>query len=239
MSKVILFIDGDNIDESYTQSIYENAQAFGEVYETHCFADFVKRKQRWYSAYTEYQMQLHYVPGSDKQKGKADPNTSDIALTALAMEKMYECGEIDVCIIAANDKDYIPLAKVVREKFHKKVVMFYTQQNDKAITSYDEAVLLKQDGVKAETEAEKETSRYYLRALRVVLDCLDEQPKNNNNEILLADFGLAIKNRGIDYGTSRGACGEFLKELFKRYPFLEKHYVLKLGDMRDRIECVA
>lgn len=235
MTKIIVFIDGDNIDESYTQKIFEEAQAYGEVYEAHCFSDFVKRKQRWEAAYSQYRMQLHYVPGSEKQKGKPDPNTSDIAMTVLAIEKLYEIPDLETCIIVANDKDYIPLAKAVREKFHKKAVMFYTQQNDKAVNSYDEAVLLQEkENAPAVVKPAEDPAIYNFEAFCELIGCIDEQIKNND-KVLLANLGPKLKDKGIIYESLQN----YLKEMFKRYPILEQHYVLKLSDKRDRIERVA
>lgn len=252
MSKVILFVDGDNIDESYTQSISESAKNFGEVYEAHCFSDFVKRKQRWESAYTEYKTQHHFIPGSEKQKGKADPNTSDIAMAVFVIEKMYECPELDVCIIVANDKDYIPLAKEIREKFHKQAVMFYTQQSDKAIKAYDKAVLLKADAEKEELPKEEPAAKTKPVAkpepvavpdpeptvsigandFRIVFDCIEDQFAFGP-EVLLAELGPVLKANGIKYGKK--SLGKYLKELFEIYPMFKYAYTLILGDKKDRI----
>lgn len=253
MKKVILFVDGDNIDESYTQDIFENAQKLGEVYEAHCFSDFVKRKQRWECAYTECKTQLHFIPGSEKQKGKADPNTSDIAMAVFVIEKMYECPELDVCIIVANDKDYIPLAKEVREKFHKEAVMFYTQQSDKAIKAYDNAVLLKsaaerEETVSKEASAEKSepvakpapapapSASDTFKELLIVLNCIEEQFQYGS-EVLLSELGPVLVAKGINYGKSLGK--KYLKDLFESHPWVKDKYVLKLGDKKDRIERIT
>ncbi len=239
MTKSILFIDGDNINESYTQRIFEEAKKYGEVYEAHCFADFVKRKQRWEIAYSQYRMQLHYILGSEKQKGKPDPNTSDIALAVFAMQKLYELPDLDTYIIAANDKDYIPLAKAIREKFHKKVVMFYTEQNDKAVSSYDEAVLLQEkESVQSSSSAvtaDDNLDIYSWSKYCVLIGCIEEQLKSGD-KVLLSKFGPILKEKGINYtSTLQG----YLKEMFRLFPELDKHYVLKLSDKRDRIERVA
>ncbi|MBD5632228.1 MAG: NYN domain-containing protein [Clostridia bacterium] len=236
MSKIILFVDGDNIDESYTQKIFEEAQDYGEVYEAHCFSDFLKRKQRWEEAYSQYKMQLHYIPGSEKQKGKPDPNTSDIAMTVLAIEKLYELPELETCIVVANDKDYIPLAKAVREKFHKKAVMFYTQQNDKAVNSYDEAVLLQEkENAPTAIKPAEDPEIYGVATFCDLLITIEDLFKNSN-EVLLANLGPILKNdKHIHYDS----LGDYLKKMFNYYSLLNDNYVLKLGDKRDRIERVA
>lgn len=243
--KVILLIDGDNIDESYTTKLMEAAQTFGDVYEAHCFSDFVKRKQGWKSAYSEYKIQLHYIPGSEKQKGKPDPNTSDIALAIFAMERLYELPDIDICIIAANDKDYIPLAKAIREKFHKKAVMLYTQQSDKAVTSYDEAVLLcdneipptQNDGVAtAAGSLVTDANEFYQFKYAVkVANCIEEH-MTGKSCVYLSFLGPYITATGIEYGES---LGRYLDKLFNTYPWLSDKYTLKLGDKKDRIERIA
>lgn len=236
--KVLLFIDGDNLNENYTKAIVETAQTFGEVYEAHCFCDFVKKKQRWYVAYTEYKMQLHYIPSSENQKGKADPNTSDIALTAFAVERLYELPDVDVVIVAANDKDYIPLAKVVREKFHKKAVMLYTEQNDKAVVSYDQAILLRDEASSADPNedvsnvgAQSTTTAYDVK----IAYCIETRMINNEC-VLLSVLAKDIKNAGIEYGKS---LGKFLEDMFGNYPWLGEKYVLKLGDKKDRVERIV
>lgn len=253
INKTIIFVDGDNVDESYTQKIFDEAKAFGEVYEAHCFCDFVKRKQRWEEAYREYKMQLHYVPGMEKHKGKPDPNTSDIALTVYAVNKLHENPDIDTCIIAANDKDYIPLAKTVREYFRKKVVMFYTEQDDKAVSSYDEAILLKEkaptkaksaevslpkqneEQVKASESAKTESllDNADFKLFVTVLDSIENQFEITPEAALLAEIGPALKSKGINYGKK--SLGKYLTEIFDRLPYLKDKYVLILGDKKDRI----
>ncbi len=245
MSQVLLLIDGDNIDESYTNVILEKALEYGKIFDVHCFADFVKRKQKWDVAYYECKTELHYIPGVSKQKGKADPNTSDIALTAFTVLKLVECPEIDVCIIVANDKDYVPLAKTIREKFHKKAVMFYTQANDKAIVSYDASEFLKlkaeevkQPEPKLELPAPKQTA-IILPAENDYCDANSLFILTKNVEGLLAEKGKALlselgpklKDDGINYSN----LGTYLKKMFERYDFLNNLYELITGDKYDRV----
>lgn len=240
MDKLILLIDGDNITENYTKTIFDTAQTFGEVYEAHCFADFVKRKQSWYTAYTECKTQLHYIPASEKQKGRADPNTSDIALTAFAVERLYELPEIDVCIIAANDKDYIPLAKVIREKFHKKAVMLYTEQKDKAVVAFDQAILLRNDdngaGDDDNDAGDDDNDEQVKHSDDVVISACIETRMEGKEYVLLSALAKDVKNAGIAYGKS---LGKYLEEMFDNFPWLSNHYVLKLGDKKDRVERVV
>lgn len=246
--KIGLFIDGDNIDESYTDCISEACKAFGEVYEAHCFSDFVQRKQRWETAYRKYGIELHYIPGSEKRRGKPDPNTSDIAMALYIAEKLYERPEIDVYIIVANDKDYIPLAKMIREKFRKKAIMFYNEENDSAVTSYDATVLLRKDcdseTLPLKTEAVKEVEP--VKAITVAEDnqnyatlvklmyCIEEQFEKQG-DVLLAEFGPVLKPAGVVYGKY---LGKFLSQMFDKYSILKEHYRLVLGDSQDRIERV-
>lgn len=255
MNKIILFVDADNINESYAQRIYEKALEFGDIYEAHCFGDFVRRKEKWEQAYYQYKMQLHYIPSLDKQKGKPDPNTADIALTAFAVQRMLECQEIDICILVANDKDYIPLAKVVREKLHKKAVMFYTQANDRAILSYDEAVYLednaqesndaaaiscdKQNAEPAATQmnvVSKVKDIYNFDAFGLLLQFLRVEC-SYGEEVFLADIGTILKGNGINYGKK--SLGKYLTEMFVRYPILNENYELILGDKKDRIKRIT
>ena len=258
MEKIILFVDADNISESYTQRIYEKALAFGDVYEAHCFGDFVRRKEKWEQAYYQYKMQLHYIPSMDKQKGKPDPNTSDIALTTVAMQKMYECPEVDAYILVTNDKDYIPLAKVVREKFHKKAVMFYTQQNDRAVLSYDEAVFLgdttENDDAVAVGDGESENVVHAVTSDAVqdkaasaakgtcdfdafcTLSTLLREYCKDEEGILFAKLGPKLKDGGVNYGES---LRKYLKEMFERYPVLREGYELDLGNGQDKIKRIA
>lgn len=252
-NKIIIFVDGDNLDESYTQKIFDEASALGEVFEVHCFCDFVKRKQRWEEAYREYNMQLHYVPGMEKHKNKPDPNTSDIALTVYAVNKLHENPDIDTCVIVANDKDYIPLAKTIKEYFRKKVVMFYTEQDDKAVHSYDKAILLKD---KPQTKAavaevkipeQKEApakaneavnakavfNQADVKLFKTIYDIIEKQLQITPEAALLAEVGSTLKNNGINYGKK--ACGKYLKEVFEKFPVLNEDYELILGDKKDRI----
>lgn len=244
--KTIILIDGDNIDESYTLEILKEAERFvedDEHFEIHCFGDFVKRKQTWRQSCYEYGVQLHYVPGIDKQKGKPDPNTSDIALTGFAVKKLYEKPELQVFIIVANDKDYAPLAKIIMEEFDKTAVMFYTEPNDTASDYYNEAVLLKNDAAKivmsengqhAKSVAIEETNTDFDDCI-LVANLIREQFKNSK-VVLLSELAPILKDNGIKYGKS---AGKYLEELFNRFPVLKEHFVLKLGDKKDRIERVV
>lgn len=202
-------------------------------------------------------MQLHYIPSLDKQKGKPDPNTSDIALTAFAVQRMFECPEVDVCIVVANDKDYIPLAKFIRERLHKKAVMFYTQKNDRAILSYDEAVFL-DDNVQETAEAvtvnidepksepadpssakQTKTSTkdvYTFDAFSILVQFLGQEC-SYEEEALLAELGPILKAYGINYGKK--SLGKYLTEMFVRYPVLSENYELILGDKKDRIKRIT
>lgn len=242
--KLLILIDGDNIDEIYTPKIVEESCRYvdeGEWCEWHCFGDFVKRKQSWRTAFYEYGVQLHYIPGMDKQKGKPDPNTSDIALTSFAVKKLCENPDLQICIIVANDKDYAPLAKVIMEEFHKKAIMFYTQQSDKAISCYNEAVLLKSENLyNLNTESDNkaipvnpsEEATEKLIGLVYTANVLVELFKNSTT-VLLSELGPILKDKRIKYGRS---LGKYLEDMFNQFPILKQRYILKLGDKKDRIE---
>ncbi len=244
--KILILIDGDNIDDSYVPTICKEAGSFmeeGDFYEIHCFGDFVKRKQSWKDACYVYGVQLHYVPGMERQKGKPDPNTSDIALTGFAVKKLYENPEIKTVIIVANDKDYAPLAKIIMEEHNKKAVMFYTQANDTAVSFYDKAVLLKsEDKVAEPPEVEKsddneqsfEISDY--RVFTTLTNCIEKLFEKNPQKVLLSELGPVLKEHNIRYGKS---VGKYLTEMFEKFHILSKCYVLKLGDKKDRIERIA
>lgn len=244
--KTIILIDGDNINENYTLNILKEAECYVEAnehFEIHCFGDFVKRKQSWRQAYYEYGVQLHYIPSTDKQKGKPDPNTSDIALTSFAVKKFCENPDLQVCIIVANDKDYAPLSKMIMEEFHKKTVMFYTQPNDTAAAYYSEAVLLKlEEPVSSKAKdnpsvksVETEENDSSLNDFMLVMDCILEQFRNAKI-VLLSELGPILKDKGIQYGRS---LGKYLENLFSRFPVLKEKFILRLGDKKDRIESVV
>lgn len=254
MNKIILLVDADNINESYTQRIYEKALEFGEIYEAHCFGDFVSRKEKWEQAYYQYKMQLHYIPGMGvgKKKGQPDPNTADIALTAFAIQKMLQCQDIDICILVANDKDYIPLAKFVREQLHKKAVMFYTQQNDRAILSYDKSVYLDDNvqenndsvAISSDQQTPETASAIATPAVKDIygydVSCALSQLLVENcpygKEVLLAELGPKLKENGIKYGKS---LGKYLDKMFEKYPVLKENYDLNLGNSRDWIKRIT
>ena len=254
--KLLICIDGDNVDESYTSAICNEAKRFAESnepIEIHCFCDFLKRKQAWKTAYYEYGVQLHYIPGMEKHKKNApDPNTSDIALTAFAVKKLYENPELQTCIIVSNDKDYAPLAKMIMGEFHKKAVLFYSQTNDKATAFYSEAILLKEvlpdnetadkkdvavpvsDALSAAT-ASKEANKIPFIDFLTISACIEEQLQTTST-ILLAELGPLLKSEGISYGKS---LGKFLETVFNSYPVLKQQYKLKLGNKADSIERIA
>lgn len=244
--KTLVLIDGDNIDESYVPVISKEVGAYlgeGEFYEIHCFSDFVKRKQAWKDAYFIYGVQLHYIPGMEKQKGKPDPNTSDIALTGFAVKKLYEVPELENVIIVANDKDYAPLAKIIMEEYQKTAVMFYTQPNDTAAKYYSKALLLngveKSDEVTEESDNDKavvEPANSELKTFITLTNCIEELFDKNPQRVLLAELGPALKEKGLKYGKS---VGKFLKDMFDKFTVLNEEYVLKLGDKKDRIERTA
>ena len=236
--KVLILIDGDNIDENFVPAIYKEAGSYlqqDDIFEAHCFCDFLKKKQNWRTAFCEYGVQLHYIPGFDKQKGKPDPNTSDIALTAFAVKKLYENPELETVIVVANDKDYVPLAKVIMEEHNKRAVMFYTQANDTAVKCYTKAVLLKgesqetQKPKKAATSKASESSQSATESLLV--NCIEELFEVDD-EVLLAELGPILKEKKIKYNS----LGKYLEDMFDQFPALRKKYVLKLGNKRDRIE---
>ncbi len=242
--KVLVIIDADNIDESYVPIIKDKAECYlnqDDLYEMHSFGDFVKRKQSWRDAYYKYGVQPHYIPGMDRQKGKPDPNTSDIALTAFVMKKLYEQPEIEVVIIVANDKDYAPLAKIIMEEHFKTAIMLYTQPNDSAAQYYSYSELLKNsEPVKKIIETatpqndlhNTESNNFNICKLIV---CIEDLFKNNGC-CLLAELGPILKENGFDYGKSLGG---FLKNTFTQNHFLNEQYTLKLGDKKDRIERIA
>ena len=253
MEKLLILVDGDNIDETYTDRIFEKASEYGEIYEAHCFCDFVMKKKRWDRAYTKYMTSLHFIPGSDKKKGKPDPNTSDIALATFAVKKLYQSPEIDTCIIVSNDKDFIPLAKTIRADFHKKAVMFYSQQADKAIESYNSAVCLLDDD-SLDTEAVTDSSVKPDTAVVIKKDLVPQEVDYTDfktcitlvniieelfdkySHALLAEVSPRLTDNGIEYTTINKKLGNYLKKMFDKHSVLRDNYELKLGDKKDRIE---
>lgn len=247
--RTLVLIDGDNIDDCYVPVICnEICPAYveeNEFYEMHSFGDFVKRKQSWKDACFVYGVQLHYIPGTDKQKGKPDPNTSDIALTGFAVKKLYEVPDLENVIIVANDKDYAPLAKIIMEEHQKKAIMFYTQENDTAKHYYSKAVLLKS---LEEKEEEKPVAAKPAKTEPVIgtefkkfitlTNCIEELFNKNSQRVLLAELGPVLIDKGLKYDKTSGV-GKFLKEYFEKFPLLKEEYVLILGDKKDRIERVA
>lgn len=194
MLKNIIFVDSDNIDESYAPIIIKEAREFGEIYEAHCFGDFVKKNQSWKCAYYECNMQLHFIPGTKRSGDKPDPNTSDIALTILAMQKLNELSDIDSVIIVSNDKDYIPLAKEIREKFHKQAILFYTQKGNKAIDSYNQSVLLEHEVNNQKEKSEIKKDSLDADLVEAVLEFLNKELENGKTQVLLSSLGTAIKD---------------------------------------------
>ncbi|MDE6275315.1 MAG: NYN domain-containing protein [Clostridia bacterium] len=231
MSKIIVLIDGDNLSGNCTNQIIQEAKRFGEIYELHCFADFLKRPN-WKSGYYECGMKLHFVPGIENKRSETDPNTSDIELSVFAMKKLYECPEIDAFIIVADDKDYIPLAKAIREDFHKKAYLFYTQQGNQATKAYDEAVILQQTVAKAKANEPIESAnidkseRDFLNKTVAVLNkCFSDGAK----EVSLAVLGTELK--GV---KPKNNFQKKLKELITKYSVLNGSYIL-IGGSKARI----
>lgn len=237
--KTIILIDGDNINESYTFEILKEARNFieeNEQFEIHCFGDFVKRKQSWKQSYYEYGVQLHYIPSMDKQRGKPDPNTSDIALTGFAVKKLCENPDLHTCIIVANDKDYAPLAKIIMEEFHKKAIMFYSEPNDKAAVYYSGSVLLKGADVHQQrVVCEEKTDAIEEPDFIKLSNCINEQFIKTPQQVLLSELGPILKDNGIKYKS----LGKYLEDMFDKYSILKEQYTLILGDKKDRIERIA
>lgn len=244
----IVLIDGDNINESYTPVIFkevgERYVESGEHFEVHCFCDFVKRKQSWQQSCYKYGVQLHYVPSIDKQKkSQPDPNTSDIALTGFTIKRLYEKPDLEVFVIVANDKDYVPLAKMIMEELGKRAVIFYSEPNDTASEYYNEAVLLKlENAIPSKPNDTQNQSANGGKTDSADFDCfitvasiISEQLKNSKC-VLLAELAPVLKEKGIKYGKS---IGKYLDGMFSKFPDLRKYYILKTGDKKDRIEKVA
>ncbi len=247
--KSIILIDGDNICESYVpQIVKEVGERYvekGEYFEVHCFGDFVKRKQSWQQACYKYGVQLHYVPSIEKQKkNQPDPNTSDIALTGFAIKRLYEKPDLEVFIIVANDKDYVPLAKMLMEEFGKTAVIFYSEPNDTAAEYYNEAVLLKlenaiqsQPNDTEKSSAKVEKTDADIDNFIIVASSISKQFKDSNSKfVLLAELAPILKEQGIKYGKS---IGKYLEKMFTKFPELKEYYTLKTGNSSDRIEKVG
>lgn len=209
----LILIDGDNIEESCASKIQKEAERFvneGEFSEIHCFCDFPRRKQSWQEAYLCYGATLHMIPGT-KRQGESDPNTSDISLVLFAQKKLYESPDLQTVIVVANDKDYVALAKTIREDFHKTAVMFYTEPKDSAVDSFSDAVFIGDDNKVAE-------------ALTCCIENLFEKyPKR----IFLNILDVALRKRGI-YCNGK-PIEEFLADMFRRFPALSDRYELKKG----------
>ncbi|MDE5755965.1 MAG: NYN domain-containing protein [Clostridia bacterium] len=232
MTKVIILIDGDNLSGNCTNQIIQKAKKYGEIYETHCFANFLKRPN-WVSGYYENGMKLHFVPEIEKKKNGADPNTSDIELSVFAMKKLYECPEIDAFIIVADDKDYIPLAKAIREDFHKKAYLFYTQQGNRAPIAYDEAVVLTNEIVQEVEKPNEEVivDRVKNDFLNATLAILKNRFENGEKEVSLSVLGMDLKK--VNQKPNKKFLNK-LQELFNEYPVLNESYRL-IGGGEARI----
>ncbi|MDE6605596.1 MAG: NYN domain-containing protein [Clostridia bacterium] len=231
MSRIIILIDGDNLSGNCTNQIIQEAQKLGEIYEIHCFANFLK-KPNWTSGYFNCGMKLHFVPEIERKRNGPDPNTSDIELTVFAMKKLFKCPEIDTFIIVADDKDYIPLAKTIREDFHKKSYLFYTQQGNRAAQAYDGAIILQNDTDKVtenkpieNNNGDKSENVFFTRTL----EFLDKYFENGAEYVSLSVLGMELKEV-----KPKKHFQDKLKELFNNYSVLNESYRL-IGGGEARI----
>ncbi|MDE7380099.1 MAG: hypothetical protein K2N14_03505, partial [Clostridia bacterium] len=113
---------------------------------------------------------------------------------------------------------------------------FYNEQDDKAVVSYDGAVLLNaaQTKDKAEAQAKTAASKKAKSEQQIIKDCIEKE-LGDGNETLLSSLGPKLKEDGIIYPTGVGELGKYLKEKFDKYPKLFNVYELILGDKRDRV----
>lgn len=240
--KVIIFIDGDHIGETYSSAIFENASLYGEIAEAHCFADFTQKGNDWVKSSYKYRIEIHHVPTIKKQADGTDPNTSDIALTCEVVDKLFTREDIATYIIVSNDKDYMPLAKKIRF-YGKKAVSFYTQKNDQTIIAFDDCKILKSSARKlpetkqekqivdehiiknkatAKPTAKKAPPKYDDDVLNKTVKIIEELLKDND-ELKLSNLGTELKNNKIEFP---GQLKTFLNKLWQQSKKLSEHYKL-------------
>lgn len=107
---VALLIDGESLDASLGPQIVDWADIRGRVRFAHVFGDFHNTSHAaWCDQSLELNLQLELTRSPTPHK-----NTADIALTIKAMDLLHDAGVREFCI-AAHDRDYIPLARRLRE----------------------------------------------------------------------------------------------------------------------------
>ena len=147
MGKAILFIDGDNVNNTdYVDSVISEAYKFGELSEKHIYANFKSVSDAWSQAIYKYAITAHHCPVITKRK-----NSTDIALAIDVVQHTYENEDVDTYIIATNDKDFMQLALYLR-RIGKKSVCLYVDADCKACLAFDEAHILSPSKAAATTK---------------------------------------------------------------------------------------
>ncbi len=124
------------------------------------------------------------------------------------------------------------MAKTIREDFHKKSYLFYTQQGNRAAQAYDGAVILQNDTDKVtenkpiENNNGNKSENVFLNR---TLEVLDKYFKNGAEYVSLSVLGMELK--GV---KPKNKFLKNLQELFNNYSILNVSYSL-IGGGESRI----
>jgi len=103
MSRVSVFVDGENIPASHALRIFHAAQELGEVDLLRVYGD-VGRLRGWED-----------IPGYRLIHSGTGKNAADLLLTVDAMDRALS-GDCDAVVIASSDGDFRHLAERLRER---------------------------------------------------------------------------------------------------------------------------
>lgn len=139
---IALLIDGDNISYKYVPDIIEKSKKFGKVLISRVYGDFSEPEHKnWKSPSIKFNIEPIIVW---RLSGK---NSSDLRLTADAVEICNQCPKINKFVIVSGDKDYTTL--ISKLKIQGKYIIGISANN--ISTSYilrnccDEFLILEQE----------------------------------------------------------------------------------------------
>ncbi|MCD8307883.1 MAG: NYN domain-containing protein [Clostridia bacterium] len=212
----ILLIDGDNISGALADSIYEAAKEYGRIKEIHLFANFKGADAEWSLAAYRHAMAIHHLPVIIAKK-----NITDIGLTIIAMEKLFEAPDIDVYIIASNDSDYMPLASEIRGHGKTAVNLYTTKDNIQQLAAYDTSRYVEKNAV-----TQDDADKVLAESVRVII----EVNSKKTGRVMLNKLSQEFKKKitGFDIKKSyKKPCSSlriFLTTLKADYPDLFAEY---------------
>ncbi len=223
----ILLIDGDNISGSLADSIYEAAKDYGRIKETHLFANFKSADTEWSLAAYRHAMVIHHLPVIIAKK-----NTADIGLTIVAMEKLFQCPDIDVYIIASNDSDYMPLASEIRGKGKTAVNLYTAKDNVQQLTAYDTSKFVEKNVI-----SQEDSAKDLAMSVKVIIDA----NCNKTGRVMLNKLSQEFKKKITSFDVKKSykkPCASlrvFLTTLKADYPDLFADYDIA-NDYVERVK---